>query len=207
MPLCLGDVGVGAHEHLAVVGDVAEAGPDLLAVDDVVVAVADGARAQAGEVGAGVGLGEALAPHVRRRCRMPRQVALLLLVGALGDERGAAVEQPDEVHAHVRRTRPLALLDVDEVLGGRGATAAVLLRPVDPRVARLEQLPLPTGVPLAPRDPVVGRGLRRVRRAPRRPATRAARAGTPAPRRCTAGPSPPGGYRLHPEPASKYANS
>ena len=43
--------------------------PGLLAVDDPVVAVADGGGAQRGEVGAGVGLGEALAPpdvEVRR---------------------------------------------------------------------------------------------------------------------------------------------
>ena len=36
---------VGAHEQLAVVGDLRERAPDLLAVHDVVVAVAHGARA------------------------------------------------------------------------------------------------------------------------------------------------------------------
>ena len=62
--LVLRRVGVGADEQLAVVGDVAVRRPDLLAVDDVIVAVAHGAGAQRGEVGAGVGLGEALAPHL-----------------------------------------------------------------------------------------------------------------------------------------------
>ena len=38
------------------------AGPDLVAVDDVVVAVAGRGRRQRGQVGAGAGLGEALAP-------------------------------------------------------------------------------------------------------------------------------------------------
>ena len=52
-----------AADQVAVVGDGAEAGPDLLAVDDPVVAVAAGRRLQAGEVAAGVGLAHADAPR------------------------------------------------------------------------------------------------------------------------------------------------
>ena len=84
--------------------------------------------------------------------------------GAFGDQGRAGVELGDEVAAHVRRTRPLGLLDVDEVLGGRGAAAAELLRPVDPRVPGVEQRALPAGVVLAPPGPVVLLGLRRQRR-------------------------------------------
>ena len=51
--------------------------PDLLPVDDVVVAVAHGARLEAGEIGAGTGLGVALAPRVVPEDA--RQEALLLL--------------------------------------------------------------------------------------------------------------------------------
>ena len=57
MPLCFGHVPVGAGDQHAVVGGGRAGGPDLLAVDDVVVAVALGAGADAGEVGAGAGLG------------------------------------------------------------------------------------------------------------------------------------------------------
>ena len=64
MPLCFGASGFGPHEELAAVGDLGVGGPDLLAGDHVVVAVAHGPGAQRGEVGPGLGLGEPLAPHV-----------------------------------------------------------------------------------------------------------------------------------------------
>ncbi len=51
-PLVLGDIGIGAGEHEDVLAHVGERRPDLLAVDDVVVAVADGLRLEGGEVGA-----------------------------------------------------------------------------------------------------------------------------------------------------------
>ena len=44
--------------------DVRERGPHLLAVDDPLVAVADRARRQAGDVGARAGLAEHLAPDL-----------------------------------------------------------------------------------------------------------------------------------------------
>ena len=57
-----GGGGVGANDEFAPVADPAIAGPDFLAVHDVVVAVEPGFGLQAGEIGTGVGLGEALAP-------------------------------------------------------------------------------------------------------------------------------------------------
>ena len=65
--LVLGRVGVGAREQLAELPDLPERAPDLAAGHHVVVAVADGAGREAGEVGAGVGLREALAPHLLAR--------------------------------------------------------------------------------------------------------------------------------------------
>src|SRR5947208_440340 len=56
--------GVGADEQLAPVGQVPEGGPDLLAVDDVVVPVPYGGGGQRRQVRAGVGLREPLAPDV-----------------------------------------------------------------------------------------------------------------------------------------------
>ena len=63
----LGDVGVGAGEQHAEVGDLAAGRPDLLAVDDPLVAVLDRLGREAGEVGAGAGLAEQLAPGLLRR--------------------------------------------------------------------------------------------------------------------------------------------
>ena len=60
--LVLRRVGIGAGEQEAVVGVVAAGRPDLLPVDDPLVAVEHGRRLQAGQVGARVGLAEALAP-------------------------------------------------------------------------------------------------------------------------------------------------
>ena len=66
MPSCLAPramaVGIGPHEEQPPPGEVGGRRPDLRAVDDVLVAVGDGERAQVGEVAAGLGLGEALAP-------------------------------------------------------------------------------------------------------------------------------------------------
>ena len=63
-PLVLGDVGIGAGQHDAPLGDVGVARPDLVAVDDVLVAVERRRGAQRREVGPGVGLAETLAPPV-----------------------------------------------------------------------------------------------------------------------------------------------
>ena len=52
-------LGVGAHGEPAVVGVGGERRPHLLAVDDVLVAVAHGRVFSDGEVGAGAGLGVA----------------------------------------------------------------------------------------------------------------------------------------------------
>ena len=62
--LVLRHVGISAREQEAPVGDVGVAGPDLVTVDHELVAVAHRGRAQRREVGAGVGLAEALAPPV-----------------------------------------------------------------------------------------------------------------------------------------------
>jgi hypothetical protein len=60
--LVLGSVGVGAGEEEHVVGELGLRGPHLLAVDHPLVAVEHGGGLEAGEVGAAVGLAEALAP-------------------------------------------------------------------------------------------------------------------------------------------------
>ena len=89
-------VGVGAAEAEHHVRPVRARGPHLLAGDDDLVAVDDAAGLQPGQVGAGVGLGEALAVAVGA-VDDPRQEVGLLLVGAVHDDR-----RPDEPLAHAR---------------------------------------------------------------------------------------------------------
>ncbi len=126
-------LGVALRDEDAEVGDVRERRPDLLAVDDVDVAAALGARAAGGEVGARVRLREALAPDlVGGEERL--EVARLLLVGAVRDDRRP--RHPEADHADVRRRLRGGELFVEERLEAvRRARAAVLLRPRQPGVA------------------------------------------------------------------------
>ncbi len=131
-------LGPGAHQQLAVVGHLGVGGPDLRPGDHVVVAVTDGPGAHGGQVTAGVGLGESLAPHL-----VPPedrgQVPPALLGGALGDDGRPGMEEADEVDPDVGGVGPLELLFEDELLDRRRTPAAALHRPVDPGVAGLEQ--------------------------------------------------------------------
>ena len=97
MPRCLGASRVGAYEGEDGVGGVGGGGPDLLAVEDEVVAVADGAGLEGGEVGAGAGLGVALGPGGFAG-EDGRQVLAALLLAAVEDERWAQ-------HARARSRR------------------------------------------------------------------------------------------------------
>jgi hypothetical protein len=75
--------------------------PDLLAVDHPLVAVAHRAGAEVGQVAAGAGLAEELAPDLLAR-EQGEQVALLLLLGAGVQDRGPAQPMPigfDGAHA------------------------------------------------------------------------------------------------------------
>ena len=138
--LVLRDVGVGAGEAEHVLGHVGERGPDLLAVDDVVVAVADGAGLEGGEVGAGLGLGEALAPHVFAG-EDAGDVLLLLLVGAVHEDGGPEDRDAEPADEDGRRGRACGRLHVvDELLHDGHLGAAVLLRPAQGDVAGLVEL-------------------------------------------------------------------
>ena len=78
--LVLGAVGLGAGEQEAPVGPVGVARPDLVPADHELVVVPLGSGAQRRQVGAGVGLAEALAPAVAAADE-PRQEPLLDGVG------------------------------------------------------------------------------------------------------------------------------
>ena len=118
----------GADEEVAEVGHRGVRRPHLLPVHDVLVGVPDCSRAQRGEIGSGLGLGEALTPD-DVTAGDARQVVAALLLGAVAHDR-----RPDPVDVHVLRATGLAdrpqLLTEDGVLPARRRVAAVLDRPV-----------------------------------------------------------------------------
>ena len=122
--LVLGHVGVGAGEQHAEVGVLAARGPHLLAVDDPLVAVLDGAGLQAGQVRTGLGLAEQLAPRLLARHDVAHVEVDLLLRAVGGDRRrGQEEAQPG------RRTESAELghflLDQHDIGTGHGAAVGV----------------------------------------------------------------------------------
>ena len=105
--LVLGHVGVGAREQQAVGGELRVGRPHLLARQaPAAVVLLARARLHRRQVGAGGGLGEQLAPDlvaVQHRA----EVARLLLVGAVGDDRRAEHADADRVEdpGHFRAAR------------------------------------------------------------------------------------------------------
>jgi len=144
-PLVLGRIGVGAHEQEAPVGDVRHRRPDLLAVDDEMLAVQHAARLEVGEVGARVRLRESLAPQLvggQDLLQMPR----LLGRRAVLHQRRAEHREPAAVD-ELGRLGARHFLEEDDLLGERGAAAAELLRPVHADVAGLPHRLLPGAQP------------------------------------------------------------
>ena len=111
--------------------------PDLLAVHDEHVAVAHGAGGQVGQVGAGLGLAEELAPHLLA-AEHRRQVALLLLLRPVDDDHRSAVPDADRVE-RLRDTGALELVVDDELELGLGVEPP-RLGPVRGDVARVDEL-------------------------------------------------------------------
>ena len=125
-PPVLGRFRVSAGQQDAPVGAVGQRRPYFLAVDDEVIAVGHRRRLKGGQVGAGAGLAEPLAPH-----RLPgdeaRQVMPLLLVRAVKDDCGAHAVRP---HAELSgRSEVGHLLAVDDLRHVAGGQSAVFLRP------------------------------------------------------------------------------
>ena len=130
--LALGGIRVGAGQQQAPVGVHTAAGPQLLAVDDVVVAVASGRGAQARQVGAGLRFGEALDPDLAVEDR--GQVPSALLVGARDQQGRRGVVDADEGQHQPRRVVGGQFLVEHDLFGDRHA-AAPLARPVRHREA------------------------------------------------------------------------
>ena len=105
MPWCFGRVGVGASEQHAHVGGLAHRRPHLLAVDDPLVAVLDRLGGETGEVRAGAGLGEQLAPRLLAGDDVAHERVDLLLA-AVGRDRRRGQQQAETRRAHRARRTP-----------------------------------------------------------------------------------------------------
>ena len=147
-------VGVGAGDEHAEVGDVGEGVPDLLTVDDPLVAVADRLRGEAGEVGTGARLGEQLAPDLLAGEHRTQEAFADLVAAVGGDGR------PGEGHEERRRIRRLRA-------GGTEPTLDELVQ-VGPHAEPAEALgevhPGQAGVVASAAERDVVGGLRIVRR-------------------------------------------
>ena len=131
---------VGARQHEDVAGVGGERGPDLLAVDDVLVAIGDRLGTQPRQVRARIRFGVPLAPQVLASDDL-RQPLVALLGRAVADQQRA-----DHQDAHVGKARDapaLVLLVEDQQLGRVKAHAAVLARPVRRDPAKLGHLAVP----------------------------------------------------------------
>src|SRR4029079_10237315 len=122
----LGHVGVGAGDQETVIGIMRARGPDLLAVDDPVVALLLGAGAQARDIRAAGGLGEELAPDLLAGSKF-RQVTPLVLFAAEGHHGRPA--HPPGARERLRQLVETALsLLPDRLLDRGGPAAAILFR-------------------------------------------------------------------------------
>ena len=179
--LVLRHAGVGAREQEAPVGDVGVAGPDLVAVDHVLVAVARRRRAQRREVGAGVGLAEPLAPALAPADQTRKEA----LLDRFARMRRDALDEIAEARARRRSRRGELLVEEDVEDGGQLVTAEAG-GPGEAEEARVVE----GGVPLRLPGPVlvVGGRHRQARGCARR-ARRGAAPGTPPPRESHESPS------------------
>src|SRR5262249_44084958 len=126
--LVLGYIGIGAREQNAVIGIMRARGPDLLAVNDPVIAFLLRARAQPRDVGTAGRLREQLAPDLLAGGQR-RQIFAFLLCAGKRHHRGTAHTVADDEHRAEFAERTFLLLP-DHALDRRGAAAAILLRPL-----------------------------------------------------------------------------
>ena len=117
--------GLVHRDHPDAVGAVVAADEDLLAVDHVLVAVADGGGRHAGQVGAGAGLGQEL-PGAHLAAVDRRQERLLLLLGAPDEDRRRAQPAAAVVVRRQREADAVDLLLEDDGVVDVEPAAAVL---------------------------------------------------------------------------------
>ena len=103
--------------------------PDLLAVQNPLVAIESGLQAQTTQVATGVGFAVALTPHVVTR-QDARQVVLLLFFGPPLQDRVAEHDDAEHIVGSTRRNAGLGeFLGQDHLLERRESSTAVGDRP------------------------------------------------------------------------------
>ena len=141
--LVLGKIGVAAGDEHAPVGEVGERVPHLLAVDDPLVTVSHRFGRETGEVGTGAGFGEQLTPLLLAREHRSQEAALLL-VAAVGDDRGAGERHEERGRVGCGSagfTEPPIDVTVEVGPQSEAAEADREVHPSEPRViARTAQL-------------------------------------------------------------------
>ena len=111
MPACLGTSASVRASSMPEVGDLRARRPHLLAVHDPLVAVGDGLGLEPGQVGAGPGLAEELAPRLAAGDDVGQQRGALL-VGAVGDDGRTGQEQAEAARRTDRAEAGDLLADV-----------------------------------------------------------------------------------------------
>ena len=152
---------IGTNQQLLPVGDVGEARPDLLSVDDELIALDPAACSETPEIRPGTGLRKTLAPDDLASEDF-RQVIGLLLGSAARDQGGSGVIQSDE--RSVERGGGAGagvFLEPDDLLEHRQTAAAHRLRPRDSRPASGGLSFLPGENEVARGGPILGRQLGR----------------------------------------------
>ena len=140
-PLVLRHVRIGPHDDDAEVRQMRARGPDLLPVDDPVIAVALRPRAQRRQVRPARGFGEQLAPHLLAAQRRPHVAIELFRLRIRHHRRDAHAETDLEQAARHRVV--VFLLVVDHLQDRRRLAPAELLRPGDGGEACIGLLRLP----------------------------------------------------------------
>src|SRR5258708_6805939 len=140
-------VEVVARDQDPEVGFVRAGAPHLLTGDDPGITVARRARGERGKVRAGARFAEELAPDLVAGEKR-RQIALLLLVGRLGDDRRPGHAETHDIEGDVGADARL-LFRPDRVLNRPEAAAAVVDGPVRRAPSAFELLAVPRATLLA----------------------------------------------------------
>ena len=137
----LGSRAIRAHKQQTPIRQLRKARPNLLTVDDEVVAVADGLGAERGQVAAGVRLRKSLTPNLLAG-ENRRQVTFLLLLRAQHDDRWTNQREANRAD-QLRGVGVRQLFLKDGLLHDRRAAPAVLLRPGNAGPSAIVKLALP----------------------------------------------------------------
>ena len=108
-------VGISSAEHEDPVGELASGRPNLLAVDDPLVAVEHGLTTETGQIGAGVRLGVPLTPDVLAADDAREEMLLLLFSAPVKDRVANHLDREGVVASTGRGTGPLELLGQDHL--------------------------------------------------------------------------------------------